>query len=126
MIKSRTGADCEPWLMPQIRATANNEVMLAKIQAELENKTTLVTPTLGSTGQMRQEVNPLLVQYDKMQRTLTMQLEALGLNYNSTPKKLTEDTKKGGSKQDKLMALLDDLNDNPNNRQYNEQDETNE
>ena len=36
MIKSRTGADMEAWLLPQVRATASNMVMLDKVQAELE------------------------------------------------------------------------------------------
>ena len=41
MIKSRTGADCEAWLTPQVRTTAMNMVMLDKVQGELsdiENK----------------------------------------------------------------------------------------
>lgn len=113
MIKARTGAECEPWLLPQIRATANNEVMIEKIQRELEECSSLITPTVGSTGQVKNEVNPLLVQYDKAQRTLLLQFEALGLNYKTTPKKVTENTKKGGTEQNKLAALLSDLNDYP-------------
>ena len=30
MIKARTGADMEPWLMPQVRATASNMVVMDK------------------------------------------------------------------------------------------------
>ena len=37
MIEARTGAKMELWLMPQVRATAMNEVMLDKIQDELTN-----------------------------------------------------------------------------------------
>lgn len=109
MIEARTGAACEPWLMPQIRATANNEVMIDKIQAELADTTRLVTIVAGSTGQPKNEVNPLLVQYDKMQRTLILQFEALGLSYKASPRKITENTKRGGEKQDRLAALLEDL-----------------
>lgn len=110
MIKARTGADCEPWLLPQVRATANNEVILDKIHQEIDESTRLVMMVPGSKGQTKSEINPLLVQYDKMQRTLMLQLEALGLNYKTTPSKVTENTKKGGDKQDKLTALLEDIN----------------
>ena len=95
MIKSRTGADMELWLLPQVRATASNMVMLDKVQRELEKADDLVTLMPGSQGQMKSEVSPLLPHYDKMQRTLLMQQEALGLNYSTTPSKVKEDTKKG-------------------------------
>lgn len=111
MIKARTGAECEPWLMPQIRATANNEVMLDKIQTELETSNSLVSPVVGSQGQVKNEINPLLVQYDKLQRTLMMQFEALGLNYKTTPSKVMENIKKGGSEQDKLANLINSIAD---------------
>ena len=96
MIESRTGAKMEMWLMPQVRATAMNEVMLDKIQDELTNGTRkLADWGDGSTGQMKFEAHPLLPHYDKLQRTLLMQFEALGLNYSTTPSKVKEDTKKG-------------------------------
>ena len=95
MIKSRTGADMEAWLLPQVRATASNMVMLDKIQKELTDMDSLITPVPGSMGQMKNEVSPLLPHYDKTQRTLLMQFEALGLNYSTTPSKVKEDTKKG-------------------------------
>ena len=102
MIKSRTGADMEMWLRPQVRATASNMVMLDKVQAELERADDLVTLVPGSQGQMKSEVSPLLPHYDKMQRTLLMQLEALGLNYSTTPSKVKEDTKKGVDETDPM------------------------
>lgn len=108
MIMARTGAECEPWLLPQVRATAGNMVMLDKIQEELL-KSDLVTLMPGSMAQMKNEVNPLVPYYDKMQRTLLMQFEALGLNYKTTPKKVTENTKKGGEEHDKMKELLNDL-----------------
>ena len=94
MIKSRTGVEMEPWLLPQVRATAANMVMLDKIQRELEDEDTLVSLVPGSMAQMKNEVNPLLPYYDKMQRTLLMQFEALGLNYKTTPSKVKEDAKR--------------------------------
>ncbi len=118
MIKSRTGADMEPWLLPQVRATASNMVMLDKVQQELLDTTDLVTLVPGSQGQMKNEVSPLLPYYDKMQRTLMLQFEAIGLNYKTTPSKVKEDTKKGvDTEKDGLSNLLtqarDTMNDVP-------------
>ena len=102
MIKSRTGADMEPWLLPQVRATAANMVMIDKVQAELTDMDSLITPVPGSMGQMKNEVSPLLPYYDKMQRTLMLQFEAIGLNYKTTPSKVKEDTKKGVDEEDPM------------------------
>ncbi len=106
MIEARTNKKCNPWLMPQIRATAYNQVMLDKMQQELTKGDNLISSMNGSVGQQKNEVNPLLAQYDKMQRTLLMQLEALGLNYNS---KIAsgDDNEKG--KRDKLKEVLSDI-----------------
>ena len=106
MIKSRTGADMEPWLLPQVRATAANMVMLDKVQAELLALDYLVAPVSGSMGQYKNEVSPLLPYYDKMQRTLLMQFEALGLNYKTTPSKVKEDTKKGVDEKDPMARMM--------------------
>lgn len=106
MIKSRTGADMEPWLLPQVRATAANMVMLDKIQNELLAGD-LVTLVPGSMGQMKNEVSPLLPHYDKLQRTLLMQFEALGLNYSTTPSKVKEDTKKGIDEEDPMKTYYE-------------------
>ena len=108
MIKARTGADCEVWLTPQIRSTAMNMVMLDKVQDELEDTVKLVLPGAGSMGQNKNDLNPLLAPYDKMQRTLLMQFEALGLNYSTTPSKVKEDTKKGMDERDPLAKMMAD------------------
>ena len=102
MIKSRTGADMEPWLLPQVRATAANMVMLDKVQEELLDTEELVKLMPGSMAQMKREVSPLLPYYDKMQRTLMLQFEAIGLNYKTTPSKVKEDTKKGVDEEDPM------------------------
>ena len=119
MIKSRTGAEMEPWLLPQVRATASNMVMLDKVQRELEDTDRLVTMVPGSMQQIKNEVSPLLPYYDKMQRTLMLQFEAIGLNYKTTPSKVKEDTKKGvDAEKDGLSNLLtqarDTMNEIPN------------
>ena len=116
MIESRTGAKMEMWLMPQVRATAMNQVMLDQIQDELCNGTRkLADWGDGSTGQMKFEAHPLLPHYDKLQRTLLMQFEALGLNYSTTPSKVKEDTKKGvDTEKDGLSNLLTQARDTMN------------
>ena len=116
MIENRTGAKMELWLMPQVRATAMNEVMLDQIQEELCNGTRrLADWGDGSTGQMKFEAHPLLPHYDKLQRTLLMQFEALGLNYSTTPSKVKEDTKKGvDTEKDGLSNLLNQARDTMN------------
>lgn len=115
MIKSRTGADMELWLLPQVRATAANMVILDKIQSEILDSDSLIVPVLGSQGQMKNEVSPLLPHYDKAQRTLLMQLEALGLNYSTTPSKVKEDTRKGVSENDTLTNTLAATREEMNN-----------
>ena len=105
MIKSRTGEEMEAWLTPQVRATAMNMVMLDKIQTELLDGD-LMQLVPGSMGQMKNEPSPLLPHYDKVQRTLLMQLEALGLNYSTTPSKVKEDTKKGVDTDTDPMAAF--------------------
>ena len=117
MIETRTGAKCEAWLTPQIRTTAMNEVMLDKVHDELLD-TSLIQLVPGSMGQMKNEVSPLLPHYDKLQRTLLMQFEALGLNYSTTPSKVKEDTKKGvDTEKDGLSNMLtaarNEMNDIP-------------
>ena len=116
MIEARTGAKMELWLMPQVRSTAMNEVMLDQIQEELTNGTRrLADWGDGSTGQMKFEAHPLLPHYDKLQRTLLMQFEALGLNYSTTPSKVREDTKKGvDTEKDGLASMLSAAQQNMN------------
>ena len=109
MIKSRTGAEMKPWLLPQVRATAANMVMLDKVQQELLDTTSLVTMVPGSMAQMKSEVSPLLPYYDKMQRTLMLQFEAIGLNYKSKPSNIKEPVAQGGEEHDKLSQVLNDI-----------------
>lgn len=104
MIQSRTG-QFDDWLKPQLEATAMNRVMLAKIQEELEKEKTLIVTSTGSQGQTKQEAHPLLVTYDKLQRTLIQQYEALGLNYRTTPSKVVDPTKKGVDESDPMAQF---------------------
>ena len=108
MITERNG-EFDIWLQPQLRATAMNCVMLDKIHSELFSERSLILTSTGSMDQTKYDANPLLVHYDKLQRTLLQQFEALGINYRATPSKIKENTKKGGEEHDKLSNLLNDI-----------------
>jgi hypothetical protein len=93
------------WLMPQVRATAMNMVMLDKLQETLSDEDTdLMIKAPGSMGQMKQDAHPLLAHYDKLQRTLIQQFQALSLNYNATPSKVKESMKQGVDEEDPMAA----------------------
>ena len=115
MVQERTGKPMPLWLLPQARATAANMVILDKIQAEIIKSQTLVIPVMGSTGQIKNEVSPLLPHFDKTQRTLMMQLEALGLNFSTPTSKFADDQNKDKDDKKKALAkLLADASDNMN------------
>ena len=114
MIRSRNG-EFDEWLRPQLEATAMNRVILSKIQAEVEKEQTLLLCVKGSNGQPKYDAHPLLAAYDKLQRTLILQYGALGLNFNTTPSKVTEPTNKAVKEHDPLMTLLGTINANLDN-----------
>ena len=105
MIRERTKAECEAWLMPQIRATAMNMVMLDKVQAELMKSNSLTVMAVGSMGQMKSEANPLMPHYKELQRTLTLQFEALGLNYRTNPQRVKEPAANGVDEADPMVKF---------------------
>ena len=104
MIEARNG-QFDAWLQPQLEATAMNRVMLAKIQEELEQETSLMLTIPGSMGQTKLDAHPLLGHYDKLQRTLIQQYEALGLNFRTTPSKVVESTQKGVDDNDPMAQF---------------------
>jgi hypothetical protein len=77
-IEQKTESGFDPWLMPMLRATAMNMVILDKMQEQLETEN-ITNSMTGSMGQQKIDVHPLLDKYDKMQNTLVRQFEALGL-----------------------------------------------
>lgn len=105
MIRERTKAECEAWLMPQIRATAMNMVMLDKVQDELMKSKSLTVMAVGSMGQMKSEANPLMPHYKELQRTLTLQFEALGLNYRTNPQRVKEPAATGVDEADPMAKF---------------------
>ena len=76
MIESRTGKSFDPFLLPQVKAAAGLMRMIEKIDQQLDNED-LTYMEVGSTGQAKKTVNPLLAVYDKNQRTLNHLLTSL-------------------------------------------------
>lgn len=107
-VVARTGKEFEEFLEPQLHAAALCLQMLEKVHEELMSGQ-LVTARQGSKEQWYMEVNPLMPTYKELQRTITLHYEALGLNYKSRPKNITDNTKQGGSEQDKLLNTLESI-----------------
>ena len=107
MIEKRNG-EFDVWLIPQLRTTALNCVMLDKIHDELCSERSLLITSSGSMDQVKYEAHPLLAHYDKLQRTLLQQFEALGLNYRATPSKINETTRKGVEESDPMAGFYTD------------------
>ncbi len=99
MIEAKNDGVFDPWLMPLLRATAMNMVILDKMQKQLEEES-MTSSMQGSMGQQKIDVHPLIDKYDKMQNTLVRQFEALGLTNKS---KKTEDD---NPDDDPLVKLL--------------------
>lgn len=66
--------------------TAKDQRHLDAIDAELEGSE-FTSIAIGSTGQQKTELNPLLAQRDKVSRTITDDLKELQLTANSVYKK---------------------------------------
>ena len=107
MIMQRRNIDeVEPWLEAQLEAAAMNWQMVAKLHDEL-CKGQMLSYENGSSGQTKAVANPLLTMYKEMQRTHIMHMEALGLNFKTLPKKMTESGAKNGVEEDDpLIAYL--------------------
>lgn len=107
-IRERTGEECPFWLSPLVQSTAMNMAMLDKLQETLINAD-LEQLEIGSTGQQKSSAHPLLPAYKEVQRTLSLQLEKLGLTYSATPSKITESTKKGMDEDDPMKVFMDSV-----------------
>lgn len=106
MIVERTGK-YDAWLSVQVRMTAMNMVILDKLQDELADAE-LTTSMTGSMGQQKIEVNPLIDKYNATMRTMTDQLEALGLNYKTAKGKVQGGGDQVGGSDDPLKQFLID------------------
>lgn len=109
MIESRTGKPCESFLLPQVRAAAGLMRMIDKIDDQIDGED-MTYMEVGSTGQAKKVVNPLIAAYDKSQRTLNQLLTSLGLTYGATPSKINESTKESDvNKLDRIDQMYAEL-----------------
>lgn len=90
-VKHRNDGAFDPWLMPILRATAMNMVILDKLQEAIEKEDSLTQSMTGSMGQQKIEVNPLLGQYYKAQQVLMDQFAKLGLTMKDNAGKARDD-----------------------------------
>lgn len=106
MIKERRKVDeLESWIEAQVEAAAMNWQMMANLHDEIL-KGDFVTFEKGSMGQSKMVVNPLLSTYRDVQRTHILHLEALGLNFKTQPKKMTESGAIGADEDDPLTQFF--------------------
>ena len=99
----------KPFLNLQVQKTARLWQMRDRLAAELDFEDSFMMIGQGSMTQLTKTIDPRLTSLEKLERTLTSDLAALGLNYNATPSKIKENTKQGGEKQDRLQSTLDKL-----------------
>ena len=109
----------DSWLDLQIEKTARLWQMRDRLAAELDEERSFMRFGTGSTKQMTETIDPRLTSLEKLERTLTADLTALGLNYNSTVSKMKEDAASGvDTEKDGLTKLLvearDSMNEIPN------------
>ena len=88
MIEKRTGAEFDEFLLPQVSACAQTWMMLNRVHKDLMKEKSLTDLVEGSKMQYKNEVNPLLPYYLKLQAELRLQFQSLGLNWNATPSKI--------------------------------------
>ena len=106
MVEDRTAATIDAFLLAQIRITAQAWRTYDRLCNEIASADSLTIEENGSQGQRKTIVNPLLPQQEKSFRSLMLGLDRLGLNFNATPSKMTESTKKGGETQSPLSRFL--------------------
>jgi len=105
----------DSWLDLQIEKTARLWQMRDRLAAELDEERSFMRFGQGSTKQMTETIDPRLTSLEKLERTLTADLTALGLNYNSTVSKMKEDAASGvDAEKDGLTKLLVEARDSMN------------
>jgi len=97
--------EVSPWEKLQIKKTARLWYNRDRLADELDMEDSFMRFGQGSTKQMTETVDPRLTLLEKFDRTLTADLTAIGLNYNSTPSKIKENTKKGISDDDPMAVF---------------------
>ena len=106
MIEKRTNSEFDEYLLPQVSACAQTWMMLNRVHKDLMAEKSLIDQVSGSMGQSKYEVNALLPYYLKLQAELRLQFQSLGLNWNATPSKIKEDTKRGVDTTDPMAKMM--------------------
>ena len=106
-VKAIIGKEPTIGLKMQISATAKQIFMVDKLFDEIsKDGFQMETTMIGSTGQNKVTVSPLLQMFNSDQANLMKQLESLGLNYNATPSKMTDRVSVEETKSDPLGKML--------------------
>ena len=109
MIMQRRKVDSvEPWIEAQVEAAAMNWMMMANLHDEIL-KGDFLKYEKGSMGQSKMVVNPLLSTYRDAQRTHILNLEALGLNFKTQPKRMVDSGAIGADEDDPMMKFYKGL-----------------
>lgn len=103
-IRCRLGAYDEGLYGAAVWKAAGDFHHLEVLDAQIDKLDEFVTVSPGSTGQMKQEINPLIAQRDKASRTAMDALDALQLTPRSTYKK------QDGREQDKDDPMMKYMN----------------
>lgn len=103
-VTTRKGAK-DTFLRHMISKAAADLHNLDKIDEQLE-KSDFVTIAKGSREQAKTEINPLLAQRDKVSRTITADLAALGLTYEAKPERVNDTGAKGKDEIDNVIKIL--------------------
>ena len=90
-----------------IQKTATDMCMLDKVAEELSKETDLTSLEVGSMGQQKTVVNPLIPYYDKLSARVTDDLYNLGLTARKQAIKSEDPAKK--EDQDAMQQYLDNL-----------------
>lgn len=92
----------------QIRKVARLWEKVDRLHDELDMESQFIRYGQGSTKQMTENIDPRLSILEKYERTLDAVLTSIGLTYNSTPSKITDDKRRGvDTKKDALNKNLE-------------------
>lgn len=106
LVAQRLGGEFDEFLALPVKTASQCLSMMDKIHDELSKCDSLMMIELGSQGQAKKAVHPLLTAYKDLQRTMILHYESLGINYKVIPSKLTESTKKGVDENDPMAQYL--------------------
>lgn len=107
MVRAAYGDTIPPHLFTMIRKTAQDMQMLERIQIELEDGD-MTSFEIGSMGQQKCVVNPLVPYYDKISSRVTDDFYNLGLTARKAAVKVESATPTDKQPIDEYIASLTD------------------